>query len=124
MNRWNPSWIRLAGIGLVIVPMVVGLGWREAVRPCDYIAQAGLLLLMFTLPFCTPSDSGFGRPFGLLILAGVLWGAWRLAYFDSVTRNDVPGMGYVFVTFMMGAVSAFIYMIRVWLHRRRSRKAS
>jgi hypothetical protein len=31
----------------------------------------------------------FGRPF----LAGILWGIWRVFYFDPTTGNDIPSMG-------------------------------
>ena len=55
MKRWSPNSIRVALIAIVIAPLCVSLVWRSAVRPCDFVAQGGLLLLMFALPFCTPA---------------------------------------------------------------------
>src|SRR5690348_16746841 len=102
MKRWSPSSIRVALIAVVIAPLCVSLVWRSAVRPCDFVAQGGLLLLMFALPFCTPLQSGFGKQFALFYVVGFVWGIWRVFYFDPVTTNDVPGVGYLVAPAMMG----------------------
>src|ERR1035438_4197248 len=95
MKRFSPRWAKLALIAVVIAPLCVSLGWREVVGPCDYIAQGGLLLLMFALPFCTPLQTSLGKQFGLFYAVGFVWGVWRMAYFDQITRNGVPGSGYL-----------------------------
>lgn len=79
---------------------------------CDYIAQAGLLLLMFALPFCTPLQSRFARKFTLFYVVGLLWGIWRMFYFDCVTTNDIPGGGYLILPAIMGGLSAIIFFFR------------
>jgi hypothetical protein len=83
---------RVAGVALVMVPLLVGLAWRGSLVPCDYVAQAALVMLMLLLPFCPNPDSGFGRGLALLCVLGFIWGVWRLLYFDPVTQNDIPGM--------------------------------
>ena len=117
MKRWSPGSIKAALIATVIVPLCVSLAWKGAVGTCDYIAQAGLLLLMFTLPFCTPRRSGFAKQFGLFYLVGFLWGLWRMFYFDNVTSNDIPGIGYLIAPAMMGGISALIFVFRKRLAR-------
>lgn len=124
MKAFSLGQIKFALIALAIAPLLVGLAWREAVRPCDYVAQAGLLLLMLALPFCTPPGFGFGRHFALFYLVGFIWGVWRVFYFDPVTQNDIPGIGYLIAPLMMGGISAFIFIFRVWLHGRNSNRAS
>ena len=115
MRTFHPSQIRLALMMLVIVPLLVGIAWRRAVCACDYIAQVALLLLMLLPPWCTPAKFGAGRHFGLVFLAGFTWGIWRGFYFDIVTRNDIPGMGYLVLPFMMVAVSFIALIFWGWL---------
>ena len=111
MKRWSPGSIKVALIAIVIAPLCVSLAWRGAVGACDCIAQAGLLVLMFALPFCTPSHSGFGKQFALFYVVGFVWGLWRMVYFDNVTKNDIPGVGYLIAPAMMGGISALIFFI-------------
>jgi hypothetical protein len=84
----------------------------------------GLLLLVLLPPCFTPADCGPAKHFELVFLAGFLWGIWRFAYFDIVTQNDIPGIGYLIVPFFLVAVSLGVLFIRVWLGGRVSRKAS
>jgi hypothetical protein len=112
MKRWSPGSIKVALIAIVIAPLSVSLAWQGAVGACDYIAQAGLLLLMFGLPFCTPLQSGFAKQFGLFYVVGFVWGLWRMLYFDNVTSNDIPGVGYLITPAMMGGISALIFLFR------------
>lgn len=123
MKQFRPGRIRLAIIALVIAPLLVSLAWREAVRPCDYIAHSGLLLLLLTLPFCTPLESGYGKQFAVFYVVGLTWGLWRGFSFDPITRNDFPGIGYLIVPLLMGGISALIFLIRAWLARRASGRA-
>jgi len=112
MKRFRPGSVKLALILVVIAPLCVGLALRRAGGPCDYVAQAGLLALMIGLPFCTPRQSGFAKQFGLFCLVGLAWGCWRMAYFDPVTSNDIPGISYLLAPAIMGGVSAFIFLFR------------
>jgi hypothetical protein len=97
---------------LVIAPLLLSFAWRGIIGTCDYASQGGLLLLMLTLPFCTSLESGFGKQFALICLSGFAWGLWRVFYFDQVTKNDIPGVGYLIVPVMMGAISAAIFGVR------------
>jgi hypothetical protein len=100
MKRLSPGLIKFAVIALVVAPLFVSLAWREAVRPCDYAAQGGLLLLMLTVGFA--------------------WGLWRVFYFDPVTQNDIPGVGYLIAPVMMGGISAAIFGVRSAASRGKS----
>jgi hypothetical protein len=123
MKRWSTVSVKVALIAVVVAPLCVSLAWRAALGVCDYIAQAGLLLLMFVLPFCTRPGSGFGRHFALFYTVGFIWGVWRGFYFDPLTQNDIPGIGYLILPLMMGGISALIFVARVWLHGRNSNRA-
>jgi len=112
MKRCSTGSMKVALIAIVIAPLCVSLAWRGAVGPCDYIAQAGLLLLMVALPFCTALQSSFGKQFALIYVAGFVWGLWRMFYFDNVTSNDIPGVGYLIAPAMMGGISALIFLFR------------
>ena len=120
MKRIPPGVIKLALIAVVIGPLCVSLIWRQVVGPCDYIAQGGLLLLMFVLPFCTSLESSLKRHFGGVYVIGVVWGFWRMFYFDSITQNDISGVGYLIGPAMMGGISTFIFLLRKRLARRAS----
>jgi hypothetical protein len=79
---------------------------------------------MLALPFLTPLGSGVGKHFAVFYVLGFLWGVWRVAYFDPVTQNDVPGIGYLIVPLVMGGISASVFLMRVWLHGQSSSSAS
>ncbi len=122
MKPSSAKWVKIALTALVLAPLLVGLGWREAIRACDFISQGALLLVIVALPFCPVADSSFMRHFAPIFLAGLAWGVWRFGYFDPVTRNDIPGIGYLLVPFMMGAMSAAVLVLRGWLSGRFSKK--
>jgi O-antigen ligase len=124
MKQLSARSIKLALAIGVVAPLWISIAWSRIVVPCDFIAQASLILLMFTLPFCTSLQRGFGKPLALLFAVGFVWGIWRGFYFDPITDNDVPGIGYVIAAVMMGAVSAFIFLIRGWVIGRTSRTIS
>ena len=117
MKRWSPGLIKVGLIAMVIAPLCVSLAWRAAVGVCDYIAQAGLLLLMLALPLCTRPQLGFAKHFGLFYVVEFVWGLWRMFYFDNVTSNDIPGVGYLIAPAMMGGISALIFAFRKRLAR-------
>jgi len=112
MKRPGPRLITITLIGVVIVPLLVSLVWRQILGACDYIALGGLFLLMIVLPFVTPLESGFGRQFGLQYAVWVVWSIWRGLYFDSITNNDIPGSGYFLAALLYCGISALIYQIR------------
>ena len=81
---------------LVIVPMIISIFWRSRASACDYMAQGGLVLMALVLPFTTLLQTNLGKLFSLLFGMMLLWGAWRMFYFDIVTGND-PGPGIVYL---------------------------
>lgn len=92
----------------------------------DWALQALFAFFIFVHPwFLGPGKGGraFGRPF----LSGFIWGIWRLLYFDGITKNDVPGMGYLVTPLFGGIVAAFFYSVRSaildWRANRRRLKS-
>jgi hypothetical protein len=62
----------------------------------DWAFQGVLAFLTVVYPwFMRPGRKG--RLFILLTLTGIVWGIWRMFFFDPLTNNDIPGIGY-FVT--------------------------
>jgi hypothetical protein len=112
MKLFSPVRIKRLLVVVIIAPLLVSLAWRGAVSPCDYVTQIGLILLVFLLPFLSSLQSSFGKVFGQIFLLGFLWGVWRLFFFDPITRNDIPGIGYLIAPLMMGFISATIYSFR------------
>jgi hypothetical protein len=112
-HRWTgPGLIAVVAMGLLL-----GLIWRGGVGMCDYIAQIALCLLALVLPFLTPRESRFGRQAGTIFLTGFAWGIWRIAYFDSVTRNAIPGMGYILFASMLTVIAILLFEIRKFIVR-------
>lgn len=124
MKVFHPSHIRSAILVLVIAPMLLSIAWRQVVGPCDYIAQFSLLILSLLPPCFTPQQSGPGKHFGLVFLATFIWGIWRVAYFDVVTHNDIPGIGYLMLPFFMVVLSFVAFLIWAWLGGRASKRLS
>ena len=118
--RRRLTWIAVV---LAIAPLLVSLAWREGIGACDYLAQSGIVALMTILPFLNHPESGFRNQLILIWSIGLAWGIWRISYFDVVTENDVPGMGYIVSAFMFGAVSAVIFSIRKWMYQRKQDEA-
>jgi TRAP-type C4-dicarboxylate transport system permease small subunit len=90
----------------------------------DWCIQAAFLLLILVHPWflrAGQSSAAFGRPF----FVGIIWGIWRMFYFDPITRNDIPGMGYIAAAFIAGFYALVFYAIRsVILWRRAIRHKS
>jgi hypothetical protein len=112
MKRWSRRSVNITLVAVVIAPLCVSVAWKSAAGACDYIAQAGLTSLMVAPPFWAPVQSGFTKQFGLFYAVGFVWGLWRVFYFDWITRNDVPGIGYLILPAVIGGISALIFWFR------------
>lgn len=121
---FDPKRIRFAVIVVVTVPLLISLAWRGAMLFCDHVSQAGLLLLAVLPPRFTPAQSGPRNHFSLVFLTTLAWGVWRLFYFDPLTGNDVPGIGYLVLPFIMVGISALAIVVWACLAGRRSQKSA
>jgi hypothetical protein len=92
---------------LVVTPMIISLFYKPFVSAADLISQAALLLTALAIPFFEHSLVKVIRlPFTL----GVIWGIWRFLYFDIVTHNDIPGIGYFFPPITFGVIASVAYL--------------
>ena len=87
----------------------------------DYVIEGVILLLVFVHPWFLPIGRS-SRAFGLPFLIILVWGFWRMAYFDPVTENDVPGIGYICAAFGYSIIARALYGIRCVFLRRRAPK--
>ncbi len=110
-SRYRTAFGMSAAVG---ISMLTGLLWRNIIVPCDYIAQAGLILLMFILPFVADLETGFifTRHSTWMFLITLSWGVWRMFYFDLVTWNDIPGIGYLIMPFISVLIAGSVFVIR------------
>ena len=107
-------------LGITLLPLLVSLIWKAIVGPCDYASQAGLLLLSLLIPFTAPVQwSGFRL---YLSLYGIwfLWGVWRFAYFDMITKNDIPGMGYLVAPLLLCAIALALFYVRKGFSKKKT----
>lgn len=91
------------------------------VSTVDWIFQGLMAGSIFVLPFLLPKRSRipvFGYPFLLMIL----WGSWRIDYYDMVTSDDIPGMGYIVIAFIYPCVAVAIFSIRRTITNRRQNR--
>jgi hypothetical protein len=103
-----------------LIPMLASLLFPGFLSMADYITQAALIISPAAFLFFQPRlKFAFGIPFFL----GFVWGLWRMAYFDPLTENDIPGIGYIFVGFELGLAGIVIYGIRKAYQNARFRKA-
>ena len=86
----------------------------------DFAIQGVFVLSVFVLPFFLRPGSGL-RSFGFPFLIIFAWGFWRLAYFDSTTHNDIPGMGYIVCAFGYALIARGIFGMRCIISRGRSK---
>lgn len=117
--------LRMCLLFAIVLPIAVSFIFPSAVSPVDYIIQGALIISVFAVPFL---GSKLGGVFGMPFLFGFIWGVWRLLYFDCLTENDIPGMGYIIVAIELGVIAMIIYGIRAItlkiLRRRRLQKNS
>ena len=85
----------------------------------DYFVQAVLLILAFVYPWRARRGHGW-RVFCYPIFISFFWGIWRVVVFDTATSNDVPGIGYWVVGFMLGVIGLFLYGVRRFFTRQAS----
>lgn len=112
MARKFQRWTGPVLIAVVAISLLVSLVLRSSIGACDYIAQAGMICLTLALPFAARLESKFGWQIAQIFFTTFVWGIWRISYFDSVTRNDVPGFGYVIMSVMLSVIAAVIFFIR------------
>jgi len=69
------------------------------------------------LPLLADPDKGFfiTRHSAWIFTGFLVWGLWRLFYFDPVTRNDVIGVVYLAAPFLVVIYATVIFYIRVVL---------
>jgi len=111
----NLSFRRNASFALVcvaILPLVVSLVWKAAIGPLDYISQGSLFLLSFVFPFLAPIHWKAVRILAIVWSCWFVWGFWRLLYFDPITNNDIPGIGYFVAPLIPCLISVSIFGIR------------
>jgi len=87
----------------------------------DYVVQGIIALLVLVHPwFLRPGQSL--RAYGFPFLAIFAWGVWRMAYFDPVTHNAIPGIGYFVVAFPYSLIALLFFAIRCAILRRRDKR--
>jgi hypothetical protein len=87
-------------------------GWQLlTLEVIDYMVQAVLFMLGFIHPWIVPRGHG-ARVFGYPLLVAFFWCFWRMLLFDPAIKNDVPGIGYLFVGFMLGTIGLALYGLR------------
>jgi hypothetical protein len=82
----------------------------------DYVMQGVIAMLVLVYPWFLRPGQG-RRAFGAPFLAIFAWGIWRIAYFDSVKRNDVPGIGYFVAAFGYGLFALLFFAARCAIRR-------
>lgn len=110
--RLTRRWFSLALSSVVLLAFGVSVIWRPTLGACDYIAQAGIIILALVAPFINARERRAGWHLAKLFFLGVAWTFWRMAWFDSLTHNDVPGGIYLYVIAVLTIISGVLYMVR------------
>jgi len=108
LQRWT---LPILG-GVFAMALLAGLVGRKSAGVCDYIAQACIAFLVFLYPLIVEKDCPFLRRAKPVFLFTFIWGIWRFVYFDSATKNDIPGLGYLIAPFMTTFYSSIVFIIR------------
>lgn len=82
----------------------------------DYFVQAVLFALGFVYPWFVPRGRGW-RLFIYPLIIAFFWGIWRVVLFDPATHNDIPGIGYWFMGFMLALIASGFYGLRRFFTR-------
>jgi hypothetical protein len=93
----------------VLLPMLTGLVIPESAHAADSITTYALLASVVILPF---SRASLRVAFWMPLLMGTLWGIWRMAFFDPLTKNDIPGIGYFVLAFVLGIAGMMVHRVR------------
>ena len=83
----------------------------KAVSVTDWLFQGVIAFSILILPILLPKGAHF-RSVGYPFLVIVAWGLWRMAYFDPVMDNDVPGVGYIIAALAYPWIARVIYAVR------------
>jgi len=112
MNPRIYTILRMSLVFAVLLSILVSFIFPRSSSVADYIIQGVLVISTITFPFLRIRlGSAFGVPFFL----GIIWGFWRMAYFDSLIKNDIPGIGYIVVAIEFGIIGMIIYGIRIFV---------
>ena len=79
-----------------------------ALEILDYFIQSVMLLLALVHPWLAPLGR-FGRVFAYPLILSFIWCLWRMAIFDPAINNDVPGIGYLVVGFILGVIGVALH---------------
>ena len=88
----------------------------------DWVFQGIIACSILVLPFVLPEGAA-SRALGYPFLAMLAWGFWRMAYFDPVMGNDVPGISYIIIALFYPWVGSVIYAVRQGVQSRRNKKS-
>lgn len=105
--------------GLVLVALVlvcIGSLFSGALSAVDYFIQGVILVSVFVVPIV---GSSLRSTFWVPILIGLVWGLWRMTYFDPVTKNDIPGVGYLVASIQFGLIGVIVHAARKAMLRLR-----
>lgn len=109
LRRQHLSYLIFA---VIFIPMLLAILIRNAIAYFDYATQFGLILMTLAFPFVAPDrwrTLGFiGRVYGVWLL----WGVWRFFFFDIITENDIPGIGYLVAPLLYCPLSVILFFIR------------
>ena len=78
----------------------------------DWALQGVFVFLTIVYPWFMRRDR-LERLLLLLTFTGIVWGAWRMFFFDLITNNDVSGMGYLIAGPFAWFYALAFYGIRV-----------
>ncbi|WP_265593539.1 hypothetical protein [Verrucomicrobium sp. BvORR034] len=87
------------------------------IEALNWFIQAVLLCLAFVRPWLVKRWH-LSDLFGYPMILSVFWCIWRMVIFDPATDNDVPGMGYLAVGFVLGFIAVFLHLLRCAFTRR------
>lgn len=102
--------------------MLVSLCFHGLAATADYASQIGLLLMTIVFPFVAPTRWRTIGMFAFVYGVWIVWGVWRFAFFDSVTGNDVPGMGYLVAPLLWCSIATVLFFIRKHFRFPRSKR--
>ena len=109
--------------GLVFVALLlvcIGSLFSGTLSGVDYLIQGVILISALIVPMMGGS---LRSTFWVPVLVGLIWGVWRMACFDPVTKNDIPGIGYLIAPIQFGLIGLVVYAARKAVIRFRHSEA-
>lgn len=112
--------IQIGVVFSVLVSIVASVLLPGTLPAADFVIQALLLASAIIVPvFGGTHRSTLVVP----VMAGMIWGLWRMAYFDPTTNNDVLGFGYMITAFQFGLIGLIVYGARKFVVDCRRKRA-